>query len=606
MRMQTFVHATEPVGWFIVHHADDSFVPDIAPPVYKDFREDGEDLNPTAGQDLWRLGYEQGVVKREDNRITYRQEGWDGFYYDAVVKWERKGDILTGAWSVTSSLANEQAADIVNEALQRGIRTDYKHHLSYWDAFRRRSSVDIPDTALAKQYACEMYKFGAAAREYSYPVSLQSVWTADDGKLPPWKGDYHHDLNTQLSYWPCYTGNHLNEGLGYLNTLWEQREVNREYTKTYFGKNGINVPGVCTLTGEPMAGWIQYSLSPTVAAWLSHHFYLHYKYSMDRQFLKERAYPYLKEVAVFLEEFTYLDEHGVRQLPLSSSPEINDNNISAWFHTMTNYDLSLLLFAFSAASELASDAGLKEEAAHWAELASQLPEFDLDERMGLTFANGFPYNQSHRHFSHAMAIHPLGIIDRSNGEKDRKIIEATIANFERLGPDWWCGYSYSWFGNMKARAMDGEGAARELRTFAECFCLRNTFHANGDQTKSGKSRLTYRPFTLEGNFAFAAGIQEMLLQSHTGIICIFPAIPKSWQDVSFRDLRTHGAFLVSAKKENGIIKQVTVKSEKGGTLRMENPFAGAGFKVKGTGRNPVIKDGIIEIETDEGQVISFL
>ena len=86
---------------------------------------------------------------------------------------------------------------------------------------------------------------------------------------------------------------------------------------------------------------------------------------------------------------------------------------------------------------------------------------------------------------------------------------------------------------MKARAFDGDGAARELRTFAECFCLRNTFHANGDQTKTGKSRFTYRPFTLEGNFAFAAGIQEMLLQSHTGIIRVFPAIPSDWSNVSF-------------------------------------------------------------------------
>lgn len=98
---------------------------------------------------------------------------------------------------------------------------------------------------------------------------------------------------------------------------------------------------------------------------------------------------------------------------------------------------------------------------------------------------------------------------------------------------------------MKARAFDGEGAAQALKTFAECFCLKNTFHANGDQTQSGKSRFTYRPFTLEGNFAFAAGIQEMLLQSHTGVIRIFPAIPKEWKDVSFESLRAMGAFPVS-------------------------------------------------------------
>ena len=76
-----------------------------------------------------------------------------------------------------------------------------------------------------------------------------------------------------------------------------------------------------------------------------------------------------------------------------------------------------------------------------------------------------------------------------------------------------------------ARARDGRKAADALRVFADCFCLPNSFHANGDQSKTGKSRFTYRPFTLEGNFAFAAGLQEMLLQSHHELIRVFPAVP---------------------------------------------------------------------------------
>lgn len=313
----------------------------------------------------------------------------------------------------------------------------------------------------------------------------------------------------------------------------------------------MNVPGVCTLTGEPMGGWVQYSMSPTVSAWLGQHFYLHWKYSADRIFLKERAYPFLKDVATYLEQISTVDADGVRRLPLSSSPEIFDNSINAWFKDMTNYDLSLMHFAFNAASELASELGLADEAAHWKAIGAQLPDLNLDEDRALTFAKGFPYDQSHRHFSHAMSIHPLGLVDWSQGEKSQEIIKATLKKLQDFGPDYWCGYSYSWFGNMKARAFDGEGAADALRTFAECFCLPNTFHANGDQTKSGKSKFTYRPFTLEGNFAFAAGIQEMLLQSHTGVIRVFPAVPVAWQDVSFDKLRAMGAFLVSAEKVAG-------------------------------------------------------
>lgn len=311
----------------------------------------------------------------------------------------------------------------------------------------------------------------------------------------------------------------------------------------------MNIPGVCTLQGVPMGGWIQYSMSQTVGAWLAQHFYLHWKYSADREFLKDRAYPFLKDVAVFLEQISVVDANGVRKLVMSSSPEIFDNSINAWFKDMTNYDLALMKFAFGAASELAAELNLSDESSHWKELNDQLPDLDLDREGALTFAKGFPYEQSHRHFSHAMAIHPLGLVDWSQGEKSQHIIQATLKKLKEYTPDYWTGYSYSWFGNMKARAFDGEGAADELRTFAECFCLRNTFHVNGDQTKSGKSKFTYRPFTLEGNFAFASGIQEMLLQSHTGIVRVFPAIPAAWSDVSFDNLRAMGAFLVSAEKK---------------------------------------------------------
>lgn len=603
-KLQTFVHATEPVGWFRIENADEIGLPELIPPIYSQTGAT-EDLGPVNGQDLRRLEYEQGTVNKEKNIITYHQKGWGEFSYDVAVQWKKEGSTLVGVWSVTSSLSGEKATDKLNKAFTRGLNADYASHLSFWNNYWAQSSISIPDKVLAKQYSNEMYKFGSAAREYSYPIPLQSVWTADNGKLPPWKGDYHHDLNTQLSYWPCYTGNHLTEGLGYLNTLWNQREVNKKYTKQYFETEGLNVPGVCTLEGVPMGGWIQYSMSPTVSAWLSQHFYLHYKYSGDRTFLKERAYPYIKDVVTFLEQFSKVNDKGIRKLPLSSSPEIYDNSIHAWFKDMTNYDLSLIRFAFSAATELATDLQLTSEAIHWKSILNQFPDFDLDETGGLTFAKGFPYNESHRHFSNAMSIHPLGIVDWSNGEKDQKIIKATIANLEKYGPNYWCGYSYSWFGNIKARAFDGEGAAKELRTFTECFCLRNTFHANGDQTKSGKSKFTYRPFTLEGNFAFASGVQEMLLQSHTGIIRIFPAIPQNWKDVSFDKLRAFGAFLVSAERQVGKVTLVNIISEQGGLLQIENPFESSPSATTDSANGIKYNNNIIEIQTEKGETIKM-
>ncbi|MGL4492008.1 MAG: glycoside hydrolase family 95-like protein, partial [Tannerellaceae bacterium] len=138
-----------------------------------------------------------------------------------------------------------------------------------------------------------------------------------------------------------------------------------------------------------------------------------------------------------------------------------------------------------------------------------------------------------------------------------------------------------------------------------CFCLRNTFHVNGDQSKSGKSNFTYRPFTLEGNFAFASGVQDMLLQSHTDTIKIFPAVPASWNNISFRDLRAQRGVLVSAQKENGKIKSVTFKSDHGTPFFVKDPFgAGAAFMVKSPNKDAAIstaQPGIVKIELKPGE-----
>lgn len=572
-QMQTFVHSTEPVGWFVFKNLKTDLEPTLIAPTYRKAGISGE-ASPVSGQDLQRLDYEQGTITRKENQLVYHQKGYGDFSYDVAVSWHRNGSTLYGTWSVTSSMCADQASDETEEAMQRGVKQDYQTHLAYWDHYWAQSSVSLPDSILQKQYQNEMYKFGSATRENSYPISLQAVWTADNGKLPPWKGDYHHDLNTQLSYWPTYIGNHLSEGMGYLNTLWSQRDIYKRYTRQYFETEGMNIPGVCTLTGEPMGGWIQYAMSQTVGAWLAQHFYLHWKYSADQDFLKERAYPFFKDVAVYMEQNSKQDVNGVRKLEFSSSPEIYDNSLQAWFTDMTNFDLSLMRFLFGAAAELAGELGLNEEAAHWADLKKQLPDFDLDTEGSLTFAKGFSYDASHRHFSHALAIHPLGEIDWSDGEKSQSIIRATLKKIEEYGSDYWTGYTYSWFANMQARAFNGEEAAKALRIFAECFCLKNTFHVNGDQSGTGKSKFTYRPFTLEGNFAFASGIQEMLLQSHTGIIRVFPAIPESWKDVSFENLRAMGAFLVSATRQNGQMTRLRIYSEKGGRLMIVSPVDG--------------------------------
>ncbi|GAB3321692.1 hypothetical protein GCM10027299_16520 [Larkinella ripae] len=576
--LRSFVHATEPVGWFRFEQLPKKVALDLLPPAYgKSIQKKAENA-VVDGDDLVRLGYAQGQVIRQKDKITYHQEGWGGFSYDVTIQWTRQGDTLEGTWTITSAYPEKKKTLVPIKPVGRTYAADLDSHRSWWQRFWAKSSVQVPDSLLQKQWYLETYKFGAAARADAPPISLQAVWTADNGRIPPWKGDYHHDLNTQLSYWPSYSGNHMEESLGYINHLEENRATYQNYTKRYFGTDGLAVPGVTTLTGKEMGGWIQYSLSPTVSAWLAHHYYLHWRYSQDAVFLRDKAYPWLKGVAQHLEQLTVLDETGKRKLPISSSPEIKNNSLEAWFLTNTNYDLALMKFVFKAATEMATALGNETDARRWQAIQSQWSDFALTDQKELMFAASLPYNESHRHFSHVMAIHPLGLIRWEDGEASQQIIRNSLALLDRIGPDWWCGYSYAWLGSLKARAKDGAGAAETLRTFASAFCSTNSFHLNGDQTKSGKSKFTYRPFTLEGNFAFAAGLQEMLLQSYAGFIEVFPAIPAGWNEAGFTDLRTEGAFLVSAQRRAGATTEVTVKSEKGGIVRLKMPFKKYGVK----------------------------
>jgi alpha-L-fucosidase 2 len=593
--LQTLVQADAPFGWFKFTGIPEGFVPILIPPAYQAEKQSGE-VNPVTGQELDRLGYEQGTLEINPNKIIYRQQGYGDFQYEVAVAWKTIRDEMVGVWSITSSLSEtsgaEKAEFLVSKTLESTtFENALKVNKEWWSEYWSKSSIVIPDSILQKQYYLEMYKFGSIARKDAPPISLQAVWTADNGKLPPWKGDYHHDLNTQLSYWPAYTGNQLEAQLGFLNWLWDHRATFKAYTSTYYGTSGLNVPGVTTLTGEPMGGWIQYSFGPTVGAWLGHHFYLHWQYSQDREFLVERAYPWIKDVATYLDEVSERDTNGWRKLPLSSSPEINNNARTAWFDKTTNFDLALIRWNFEKAGELATLLGLGEEAEKWNRILKEWPELALNPSgNGLSIAPDFPYASSHRHFSHLIGWHPLGILDWSQGENERNIIRGTLKDLEDRGSDEWVGYSFSWLGNLYARAGDGIKAAEILRVFAENFVLPNSFHVNGEQHNRGFTNFKYRPFTLEGNFAFASGIQEMLIQSHTGVVVVFPAIPDTWLDVSFQRLRTVGAFLVSARREGGHVTEVLLYSEKGGTLQLKNPFGGSEFDSDG---HPVVIDGEI-------------
>ena len=592
-----YVHATRMAGYFGFDHLRGiPCLPVLGIPGYNTGLPGGNG-NSVEGLGLPRLGYPKGRLTRQAHSILYHQPTAGKNYYEIYVEWNMVSPgHMIGAWTIT---CNKPARGPLLQP-RPAEPTGWSAHQRWWKSFWHASSVSIPEPALQKQYYLEMYKLGSVARPGAPAITLQAIWTADNGNLPPWKGDFHNDLNTQLSYWPTYTSNHLREAATFTDWLWKIRGANLRYTRQYFGVGGLNVPGVATLHGFPLGGWVQYSLSPTISAWLSQHFYWQWKYSMDKQLLIGQVYPYFHEVAVYLEEITRVQQ-GKRALPLSSSPEYFDNSIRAWFTTWTNYDLSLVKYVFSRAAEVCDSCGKSQEAIHWRQRVGELPGFAINQT-GLMVAPGQELEQSHRHMSPYMAIYPLGLLNVDHPE-DKVVIDQSLRHIEQKGTRQWCGYSFSWMACLYARAQLGDSAASMLRIFASNFCAPNSFHLNGDQKGGQYSDFVYRPFTLEGNFAFAQGLQEMLLQSHQGFIQVLPAVPASWDDISFTDLRAEGAFLVSVKKQGGILRLVTIRSARNSLMRIRLPFKT--FLLSDPAKKYSISGDILSISMAAGEILEI-
>lgn len=570
-----FTNATDKFGYFRFENLPASLSMELQTPRYEE-QGDNKHKNNHKSNALTRLGYKSGKVKQKKNCLVYRQDAYGKVSYEIALQWDYPTQhILEGKYCLTTQgtwYSEDQSASKLLIENQKDFGSALIEHSGWWKKYWSQCEISLPDDpVMENQWYLEMYKFGASSRKDAPPICLQAVWTADNGQTPPWRGDFHNDLNTQLSYWPGYSANHLEESAVFTDWLWKIKENCELFTQKFFGVKGLNVPCVSTLDGKAIGGWSPYSHQPSTSGWLAHHFYLQWKYSADTDFLKEQAYPWIKEAARYFENISIKDTTGKRMLPLSSSPEINDNSLQAWFQQTTNYDLSSILFTYTVAAEMAEVLGFTTEANHWKQQLQEWPELAIDST-GLTIAPNYPLSQSHRHLSHMLAFHPLGLLDISQSKKAEQLIKRSIHHVEELGSRGWTGYTYAWLANMKARVFDGDAASRNLHIFIKAFCGPNSFHLNGDQLKEGYSGYTYRPFTLEGNFACAAAIQEMLLQSHTGVIHIFPALPESWRNASFRNMRAMGAFLVSADYRNGKIQKVSIYSEKGGIMQIINPF----------------------------------
>lgn len=500
---------------------------------------------------LKKLHYPKVITGREGTNpefIWFTQPVTEVYAFGIMVGILEKNGATQVVYRIVTSTDGSFWMDDAKKQIQKELEDGYdemrKSHLAWWEAYWKKSSISLPDQMFEQNWYMTNYLFGSCSRKGEYPMPLQGVWTADDGNLPPWKGDYHHDLNTQLSYSHFYKANHLEEGESFLDFLWKSMDAGKTFARKFFGTEGMCLPGVMSIDGQPLGGWPMYSLSPIHQIWLAQSFEQYYRYTDDRDFLEKKAWIYFEETAkcitALLEE-----RNGKYYLPVSSSPELHDDEKESWVTPNSNYDLALLHYLYETLVDFSRilKNGQEEK---WNEILEKLPALAINEQQVLMIAPDESLEESQRHLSNAMAICPLHLYDYE-GKKD--VIDATVLDYERLGTGKWVGFSFAWMSHLYGIQGNGEGAYEQLRIFWDSFCAPNGFHLNGDYKKRGYSTFHYRPFTLESNMFAADALQEMLFQMKGDHLYLFPAIPEKWknQEMSFTGFCGYGGISVSAK-----------------------------------------------------------
>ena len=439
----------------------------------------------------------------------------------------------------------------------------------------------------------------SSSRRGNLLSSLQGIWT--ESIQTPWCGQYTVDLNVQMNCWPLEVAN-LSECFQPAFDLIDSWRVQGAKTaKVHYDAKGWIVHTVANVWGFTSAPeHPAFGMYMGAGAWLCQPVWEHYAFTGDREYLK-RAYPVMKESAEFY--LDWLVKHpktGKLVSGPSTSPEneyIAADGQRGWLCMGPSMDQQQIWDLFGNVIEAARELGTDDAfAARVRDARAQLagPQIGSDGRL-MEWPEEFKdsENGGHRHLSHLFGLHPGSqITPRGTPElaaAARKSLEVRLAN--GAGG---CEWTSAWTINLFARLLDGEKAHEYVLWHLNRMIAPNLFDVLGGT------------FQIDGNFGYAAGVCEMLLQSHNGEIALLPALPKAWPNGSIKGLRARGGFEVDMTWEDSKVVTVTLKSGLGKRCRIRSAFP---LTTAEGGLKPSLKSidaNVIEFDTQAGKTYSLV
>ncbi len=407
---------------------------------------------------------------------------------------------------------------------------------------------DVPQALVQTLFNYGRYLLISCSREGGWPANLQGLWNGD--YAPTWNCDIHTDENIQMCYWPSLPAGMPETLLPFFDYFESFLDDFRENARNNYGCRGIQVPLAMTTHGTVTPE--NYGYWTAAAGWIAQHFHDYYLFTGDVEFLRERALPWLRETALFYEDFLVEAENGELMFIPSLSPENRPDNGNSLLTINATMDVAVcreVLTNLCAACELL---GIESEGVRrWQSMLKRLPAYRVNEDGALAewIPARFKDNYSHRHQSHLYPVFPGTEVTAAS---DPELFEAGRVAVEKrltVGLTSQSGWSMAHMANSYARLGQGNRALECLELLLRGSTGPNlwTYHNDWRRMAVTIEGGTTTPFQIDANFGSTAAILEMLVFSKPGRVVLLPALPAKWAAGKATGIRCRGGISVDVE-----------------------------------------------------------
>lgn len=523
--------------------------------------------------------------------------------------------------------AREAASRSIENVLKTGPTTFNSEHDQWWhDYWDRVPQVETPDPFFNDFLHYTLHKFACATNPLSpLPAGLQGPWV-EEYQLAPWSGDYHFNVNIQQIYTFASLSSNLEHMLPLFDMLDTGREVLQHNARVLFGIEdglvlGHALDDRCYQCGGISAGAF---LDHGVAGWVAQLYWLYYRYSGDVDFLRNRAYPFMRGVMRVYEQM--LEREGDSfTLPIGISPEyaqLLPDGKRQRVGSNPSFQLAcihMLVDALLQASDILNEAPRPI----WHDIKEKLAPYTLignSNESRIAVWDEQDLEISHRHHSHLAGIYPFDILSDPTPQQ-QCIIENSIDHWIAVGAGDWSEWSIPWAAILQARMGYTRAPLLWLKLWRDLFVnegmttvyiprlpgitrhrsdwMRQPHPWSTTQSLAEPLHESQEIMQLDGTMAAATAIYEMLVQTRGDTTYIFPAVPDEWQELSFERIRAPGAFLISGVWQRGAMAEATIKSLLGGAIKISVPGI-TELLIQRTHREEIVSlPAILSMEQDE-------